>query len=243
MRLLVPFLVFAVLVGGVKSQQEVNVAAPSPPASAPIGVANDEDENDSTPSQDNNNSNSNSSSSSAPANSTVAATPAAAPADVDNEGAPAATYAPTPLIETEIPTAAPFFYAPLECYDKLQIVHDMIKVQEPFMQHVYKLCPNTVFDIGTIDENHECCIQGDARLVPRKDTTIQCGEDGLSTNNCTLRGGPVQVISWDENYNLEAKTNTALKGLTFESTDQISILLMTGGEFLFEDCIFQVSVA
>jgi hypothetical protein len=207
MRLSVPLLVFAVLVGGVKSQPAAaNAAAPSPspPASAPVGATNDEDENDSAPSQGNNSSSS--SSSSAPANSTVAATPAAAPSNVDSDGTPSATYAPTPLIETETPTAAPF-YAQRECYDKLQIVHDMIKVQEPFMQHVYKLCPNTIFDIGTMDENHECCIDGDARLVPRKDTTIQCGEDGLSTNNCTLRGGPVQVISWNENYNLEAKTS------------------------------------
>jgi hypothetical protein len=129
-----------------------------------------------------------------------------------------------------------------ECYTNLTEAQDLVAAKDPFTKTIFTLCPNTVFDIGFNDADQYCCINGPPPMHPRRSTTIQCGDDGSSANNCTFRSGSTQVFSFSLHFNGEVKSNTAFKGITFEDAAQISLLLLTDGEFLFDDCIIQVSV-
>jgi hypothetical protein len=175
----------------------------------------------------------------APAVAPQAATPTAATAVPEEDNG---TAAPTPYESTLSPTVAPFVMPPLQdCYTNLSDVFTLARFQDPFAKNVYNLCPNTVYDIGHLDAESYCCINGQKPLWPRKDTTYQCGEDGKSSNNCTFVNGATQVISFAPHWNFEKKSNTIIKGITFTDAKDMGILIMTDGEFLFEDCIFKVN--
>jgi hypothetical protein len=151
------------------------------------------------------------------------------------------TDAPTPTVETEFPTVAPFVVPSLQdCYTNLKDLQTIVRAKDPFSKEVYKLCPNTVFDIGFNNASGYCCENGYPPLWPRKDTTYQCGDDGSSANNCTLRGGSTQVMSFAPHFNFEDKTNAVFRGLTFEDAKDMATLMLTYGDFTFDDCIFKV---
>jgi hypothetical protein len=147
-----------------------------------------------------------------------------------------------PTLElTEFPTESPIVVPPLQdCYVNLEDLQAIVRTQDPTLKHTYKLCPNTVFNMGFLDDSNICCVDGYPPMWPRKDTTYQCGDDGSSSNNCILRGGSTHVISFPFHYNFEEKTGAVFKGITFEQAADISILLVSEGDFTFDDCIFQV---
>jgi hypothetical protein len=173
----------------------------------------------------------------------TAAAPAPAPV-ASNKTAPtmAGTIAPTPMEEmTMTPTQSPIVVPDRQpCYTNLTDLRLIIMAKDPFTKEVFKLCPNTVFEMGFLNASNICCINGPNPLWPRKYTTVQCGDDGSSKNNCTLRGGSSQAISFPYHYNFEIKTESIMKGLTFENAKDISILMLGVGDVTFDDCIIKV---
>jgi hypothetical protein len=151
------------------------------------------------------------------------------------------TDSPTSFVETEFPTVAPFVVPSLQdCYTNLNDLQAIVRAKDPFSKEVYKLCPNTVFEMGFLNASNVCCVNGHPPLWPRRDTTYQCGDDGSSANNCTLRGGTLHVISYNEQFSSEEKTNAVFKGLTFEDAAEIAILMTAYGDFTYDDCVFKV---
>jgi hypothetical protein len=147
------------------------------------------------------------------------------------------TNAPTPA--TAFPTSAPFVVPELqECYTNLTTLALILRAKDPFIRQVYKLCPNTVFEMGYNDASNVCCLDGFAPIYPRRLMTVQCGDDGSSANNCTLRGGTSQL-----NFSPQAselKTDVIVKGLTFEDALGASIFILGTGGITFDDCIIKV---
>jgi hypothetical protein len=168
---------------------------------------------------------------------------ASAPAP-SNKAAPTmtGTVAPTPMEEmTKFPTQSPIVVPDRQpCYTNLTALRLIIMAKDPFTKEVFKLCPNTIFDMGFLNASNVCCINGPNPLWPRKYTTVQCGDDGSSKNNCTLRGGSSQAISFPYHYNSEIKTESIMKGLTFENGKDLAILLLGTGDVTFDDCIIKV---
>jgi hypothetical protein len=150
------------------------------------------------------------------------------------------TNAPTPA--TAFPTAAPFDVPELqECYTNLTTLALILRAKDPFIREVYKLCPNTVFEMGYNDASGLCCVNGFSPIYPRRFTTVQCGDDGSSTNNCTLRGGSSQVL-FGPYVSTELKIDVFLRGLTFVEAIVSSLFVLGTGEITFDDCIIKVRI-
>lgn len=104
----------------------------------------------------------------------------------------------------------------------------------------YTLCTNTVYRIGTLDINME--IKEDFLMPPirvRPNVHIKCGDDGVSSGNCQVFGGSVQVDATDLMGETMAARNVTFEGLTFADTKKYSIWGTKEGNITFIDCAFK----
>lgn len=67
------------------------------------------------------------------------------------------------------------------------------------------------------------------------------GEDGKSSNNCTLRGGQIQLITGGSSLQKVEVINVLIQGITFVAGLGASVVLVSAGDVTFVDCIFKVS--
>jgi hypothetical protein len=116
-----------------------------------------------------------------------------------------------------------------------------METKDPFSFATYIVCPNTLIEIGT--EEDICStdfINGDATLTLRQFSRVYCGEDGASSNNCTVRGGSHQVKVIQAGCSTEVKKRMEVKGFTFEAADFFAVFaIFAEGDLLLEDCIFR----
>lgn len=141
---------------------------------------------------------------------------------------------------TPAPTITPVIIVP-DCFSNTTtLFHFMKQEANPVASYVYTLCPNTVFDIGFLDEMGECCVRGMNALFAKSKSHIKCGESGSSNNNCTLLGGQVQVASGPTFFDEDAATEVVFQGITFEAAVDTGVLLAHRGDVTFIDCIFKV---
>jgi hypothetical protein len=154
------------------------------------------------------------------------------------------TYEPTTTFPpTGTPTRAPI-PAPVPkrpCYTDLLEVENMLKLKNPFEVETYTLCPNTVYQMGTVDPETYEIVNGFRPIYTRSNSVFQCGEDGKSSNNCTITGGEYQVFHDFVAYNRENKVNVVIKGLTFEDAVGGGLIMAAPGDITLIDCIFRVS--
>ena len=104
----------------------------------------------------------------------------------------------------------------------------------------YTLCPNTVFDIGYLDEESSLVTNGSAPLLVRSNTHYVCGLGGDVSNNCILRGGDIQVLSSKRLFG-ESVSNARFHGIIFENALGVGVGLMNEGDITFQDCFIRVS--
>lgn len=133
-------------------------------------------------------------------------------------------------------------YAP-DCFTDTFSLYQAMVHANPVAHTVYTICPDTVITIGKPDEDGNCCVDGDMSLFVKSQTTIQCGNDGSSDNNCVLTGGNTQVFAAGGTYSGESTMeNVHLKGLTFDAAEFLGSALARKGDITFRDCVFQVCV-
>lgn len=125
------------------------------------------------------------------------------------------------------------------CYSNLTEMENLVRMKSPFEHEIYIFCPNTVYDFGIILGN-ATLINGFKPIFTRSRSTYQCGEDGLSSNNCIFRGGTIQVFHDPSHYNESDVVGVVMKGLTFDDAQTGSIFLLASGDITFADCIFRV---
>lgn len=119
----------------------------------------------------------------------------------------------------------------------------------------YILCPDTVFnfsdvpepstdDLITIDDDilggkNPAKAKVDeiqAVVLTSSDTSLLCGEDGLSSNKCVFVAGSFHILITG------GPTGVLVQGVTFRKATSSSIVYSgLGGEVIFRDCIWQVS--
>ena len=152
-----------------------------------------------------------------------------------------------PPPSTPSPSSKPTPNGSSDCYNStLAILMAQTQGSKDFI-----LCPNTTIDIGVpANPQFTDFINGDFPLLILGDgVTVQCGHDGLSTNNCVLNGGFIQLVSTPNNPLFSDKiTSNDLKvqGLTFSGTLQGGNNILTtaiaigtiGTNMIVEDCIF-----
>lgn len=140
------------------------------------------------------------------------------------------------------PTLAPSPSKP-SCYSNGTELALALLDKDPFTPETFVICPGSVIRPGSTigDGRVFCCSDGESPLMPRSNSDIRCGEDGKSSNNCTIVGGPFQLLTALPIY-FEEGVNMEIRGITFSKADVTSVLLSNGGNLIFRDCIFQVSV-
>lgn len=107
----------------------------------------------------------------------------------------------------------------------------------------YILCPNTTFDLGNMFGDDGLALDGDNPIIiGRPNVHVFCGEDGRSENNCTLKGGRIQLAIFDEfEVGVVPATNALVQGLTFVGATSVNVLANFYADVTFRDCIFEVS--
>lgn len=130
-----------------------------------------------------------------------------------------------------------------DCFTNTTLLYHAMVHANPLAHTVYTICPDTVIAIGNLDEENNCCVDGDMGLIVKSQTTIQCGHDGSSDNNCVLTGGNTHVFAAGTTYSGETTVeNVHLRGLTFDAAGFVGSALAEKGDITFTDCVFQVCV-
>lgn len=129
-----------------------------------------------------------------------------------------------------------FVFADDTCFNSTTPLFDFLATTADGAQDItVVLCPKTTFDVGDLGDTG--ADNGQMPLIAFPRTTYLCGEDGASTNNCVLRGGEIQF--W--NPPGAAIGEISVRGVTFENSTFVAILLQGSGTIDFIDCIIQVS--
>jgi hypothetical protein len=93
----------------------------------------------------------------------------------------------------------------------------------------YIMCPNTVYEANDFEY-----------LQLNGNATYLCGANGASANQCTIRGGAVQVGIFFSTYDRSSKDNILISGFTFEQSTLTNGAIAASGRSIFRDCIFKV---
>lgn len=138
--------------------------------------------------------------------------------------------------------------APLDCYVNTADIYVDVLAADSSIPRTYVICPDTVIDIrdddldlspGPLPNN---TFEGGKQpaIYLRSQSTVMCGTDGKSSNNCTLRGGILQFAFLNGWFGDEVARNVRVLGLTFEAADFVSTALNRRGDITFIDCIWKV---
>ena len=128
-----------------------------------------------------------------------------------------------------------------ECFTSTFEIFQAMELQNPFVEETYIICPNTIIDIGFLDDNNGCCVNGDYPLYVRSRSTVKCGEDGKASNNCVLRGGNSQLLATNSLFQENLLQGVRVMGITFEAAEFVSAALAARGDITFVDCVWRVS--
>lgn len=125
-----------------------------------------------------------------------------------------------------------------DCFNSTDDVFVAVQNKDSPMYPVVVLCPHTVFDIGVRNPETDLYENGAQPLLLRSHLNYMCGADGALVNNCTIRGGDVQVRA---NYSFfgEEHRNVLIQGFKFEGAGNTAGLF-NAGDVTFRACKFEV---
>jgi hypothetical protein len=143
-----------------------------------------------------------------------------------------------------------------KCFTSLKALNDVQVIRAKAFDYdtiaTYVLCPNTVFDApappipddDAIFTDDYFYFQFPTGLIVDGNSRYLCGNDGKSSNNCTIKeysdGG--QILSQINRYNYTFKDNILVSGITLDGSKSpiTSIVIASPGNITFKDCIIQV---
>ena len=158
------------------------------------------------------------------------------------------TLAPTLFNETDpnatFPTSAPTldgnFTVPPGCIDNSTTLFRAMLRASSFEPNTYVICPNTTITVGNFDSDGLCCVGGDFALMTRSRSTVLCGEDGKSENNCIFKGGNTQFFYVGSFFGDSIAQEVVVSGVTFDSSEFLSTAMSNRGDITFIDCVWKV---
>lgn len=113
-------------------------------------------------------------------------------------------------------------------------------VQDFGVDRIYKLCPNTRYEIGNLDFNYR--IQNGHDMMPlRPNLHVKCGDSGSRDDRCFVNGGDIQIDGTGY-YGVEQDTveNVIIEGITFFNVSKYMVWINKPGSVVFKDCEFRV---
>mmetsp|Transcript_1611 Transcript_1611/g.2295 ORF Transcript_1611/g.2295 Transcript_1611/m.2295 type:complete len:425 (-) Transcript_1611:265-1539(-) len=134
------------------------------------------------------------------------------------------------------PSETPSAFPTPECYDNTTILAEVVTRAGTFDKD-YVMCPNTVYDIGTIARDG--LEGGDSPIIFHTGMRILCGDDGNVANNCIFRGGSQQVEFAPGLNDRFVVFRAVLKGFILEGAINHNVVLGHRGDLTLEDCIIQ----
>ena len=121
--------------------------------------------------------------------------------------------------------------------------YDNGTIKSTEIPQVWTLCPNTEYKTGFyVNQDIK---GGMLPLFLRSNMTIQCGEDGKNSNNCTVSTGSVGFIMFQGLFDPDEFVieNGVLRGITFaDLREQYFVIGDMGGNVDVIDCRFYVSI-
>ena len=130
------------------------------------------------------------------------------------------------------------------CVSNTTLLAKAIESVDPSKHTTFVLCPDTVFPINDLlsFKRNESWSDFMLPLLVRTNTTIQCGHDGLPTNNCVFTGeqGVSLVVNLPRVFSESDIHNSTVRGVTFNGTFHRGVLLGMAGDVTFADCSFKV---
>jgi hypothetical protein len=112
------------------------------------------------------------------------------------------------------------------CYTTFRDLSAAMAAKPEFVQETFIVCAGTVITVGVetfLLSN--VFINGDVALSMRQFTRVNCGTDGSSRNNCTVRGGASHIYVNSQLYRSEDKKRMSISGFTFEESDKWAIYM------------------
>mmetsp|Transcript_59140 Transcript_59140/g.70568 ORF Transcript_59140/g.70568 Transcript_59140/m.70568 type:complete len:490 (-) Transcript_59140:87-1556(-) len=114
---------------------------------------------------------------------------------------------------------------------------DDLPEEDKKVQHVYVLCPDTTFDMGSDFES-----TGEGQIVHPlipllSNTVFRCGYEGRLEDNCVIHGGRTQVHFFD----FLITEHVLFEGLTFTANEGI-VIYASGNTFssvILKNCLIQ----
>lgn len=138
---------------------------------------------------------------------------------------------------SQLPSLTPSAFPTPECYDSTVALKEAIARADGFSTITYPLCPNTVIDLTgpAFGPNTP------PPLVFKSRTHIQCGFNGLLSDNCVIKGGDLFQIEFagGEFFDFDI-FDAKVTGVTFEDAGRAALTASIRGNLLIEDCVFQV---
>eukprot|EP00537_Pseudo-nitzschia_pungens_P000742 CAMPEP_0172371682 /NCGR_PEP_ID=MMETSP1060-20121228/44266_1 /TAXON_ID=37318 /ORGANISM="Pseudo-nitzschia pungens, Strain cf. cingulata" /LENGTH=1090 /DNA_ID=CAMNT_0013097395 /DNA_START=80 /DNA_END=3352 /DNA_ORIENTATION=+ len=128
-----------------------------------------------------------------------------------------------------------------DCFSDFWDIQVMEKgIMDTSIKRKYVLCPGKTYEMGSWTDDEQIK-GGQPFLALRPNVIYQCGDDGMRSNHCVLKGGDFGLASYDgviEGIH-ETVPGVEVRGLTFESQNMFSVLLKSAGDITFTDCAFK----
>lgn len=114
-------------------------------------------------------------------------------------------------------------------------------ISDPKVPRTYLLCPNTVFRVGSRNQDDGTPIGGSYPIIlGRPNVRVLCGVHGKFSDNCQVLKGVVQVAHFDEFQTGGVPITGALvQGISFSGASSINALISAVGDVIFRDCEFK----
>eukprot|EP00977_Amphora_coffeiformis_P023961 scaffold14782_cov174-Amphora_coffeaeformis.AAC.14 len=149
---------------------------------------------------------------------------------------------------TAAPTDVPIAVAPTtvgrfdECFDSTAALANALRSRRAPYEFVdIALCARQNFEVDDPIDFNTPYLGSKPPLSAQSNIRVKCGNSGLLTDQCVVRAGEALALNtWSFSRDDEAK-NVTYEGITFENGATALIILFSGGDITFKNCVFRVS--
>jgi len=157
--------------------------------------------------------------------------------DSDNAVSTTPTAAPTDVPIAVAPTTVGRFD---ECFDSTAALANALRSRRAPYEFVdIALCARQNFEVDDPIDFNTPYLGSKPPLSAQSNIRVKCGNSGLLTDQCVVRAGEALALNtWSFSRDDEAK-NVTYEGITFENGATALIILFSGGDITFKNCVFR----
>lgn len=168
-----------------------------------------------------------------------------------SDGDDALSTSPPP--STRMPTSAPTIMTPTlvaptsvgrfdECFDSTRGLANALRSRRPPYEFVdIELCPRQNFRVDDPIDFNTPWLGLNPPVSAQSNIRVKCGDDGLLRDQCVVGDGEALVLNtWSFSRDDQAQ-NVTFEGITFEKGATALVIMFSGGDITFKNCLFRVS--